>query len=261
MKTPHLPPDFYEELGYTGNFAAQEIDGDFVAFEGLVYRLDPALHVCEMPERQWHEVIGGIDWGYTNPAVALPIGLDSDRRAHVLDEVYVRHMLTDDFLAEVVRLTRQHHVTIWYAGPDEPEHIEKLNETFSATGVECRCVKANNAIAAGIQTVSSLLAMRGDNRPGLTIDPDCVNLLKEFDSYQYATKEANTRNEDEKPIKQNDHAADALRYALFSHIGQHRMIPLADEPMPEKKPPQTTIAELQADPFKWIDQHGGWSDD
>src|SRR5579885_2213753 len=29
----NLPPNFYEELGYEGNFAAQEIEGDFVAFE------------------------------------------------------------------------------------------------------------------------------------------------------------------------------------------------------------------------------------
>lgn len=217
-ENPHLPPHFYEDLGYTGNFAAQEIDGDFVAFEGLVYRIDPAIHLRMVPGSAWGAVIGGIDWGYTNPAVALPIGLDGDNRAHVLDEVYQRHMLTEDFIKEIIRVTQVYGVIRWYAGPDEPEHIEQLNDALSRERLDCQCVAANNAITAGIQTVSSLLAVRGDGKPGLTVDSQCVNLLKEFDSYQYATKEASARNDDEKPIKQNDHACDALRYALHTYM-------------------------------------------
>ena len=217
-ENPHLPPDFYEELGYTGNFAAQEIDGDFVAFEGLVYRLDPAVHLKAAPDRPWPTVIGGIDWGYTNPAVALPVGIDGDNRAQVLDEVYARHMLTETFLQQVVRLTDTYHVTRWYAGPDEPEHIQQLNDALNTARLDCQCVAANNAITAGIQTVSSLLTIRGDGAPGLTIDPQCVNTLKELDSYQYATTEASQRNEQEKPVKQHDHAMDALRYALHTYL-------------------------------------------
>lgn len=257
----HLPPGFYDELGYTGNFAAQEIDGDFVAFEGLVYRVDPAMHVKVMANRQWSECIGGIDWGYTNPAVALPIGLDGDRRAHVLDEVYQRHMPTDDFITEVVRLTQIYHVTRWYAGPDEPEHIDKLNAALSYANLSCRCVGADNRITIGIQTVSSLLAVQGDGRPRLTIDPACVNMLKELDSYQYATKEDSQRNSDEKPLKQNDHAADALRYALHSHLATTRGIPLADEPLPGASQPVPTMHEImQQDPFEYAARLGLFDD-
>ena len=48
----------------------------------------------------------------------------------------------------------------------------------------------------------------------MLIDKNCVNLIREIESYRY---EKNTygRNYSERPVKKDDHAVDALRYALM----------------------------------------------
>ena len=69
----------------------------------------------------------------------------------------------------------------------------------------------------GIQTVSTFLS-QGD----LIICESCMNLMQEFESYVWDEK-AVKRGED-KPLKQRDHALDALRYALFTHFGKRHSL-------------------------------------
>ena len=57
--------------------------------------------------------------------------------------------------------------------------------------------------------MTNALMVRGDGRPGLTVDPSCVNTIREFEGYCWK------KGKDE-PVKEGDHAMDALRYALFS---------------------------------------------
>jgi hypothetical protein len=83
--------------------------------------------------------------------------------------------------------------------------------------------KADNAVRQGIQTVTGLLAPRGDGTHGLSIAPRCVHTLSEFHTYAYATTtEGSARPPAEEPIKQNDHAMDALRYALHTAVTRQR---------------------------------------
>jgi phage terminase large subunit-like protein len=110
----NLPPGYVEELGYTGAFAQQEVLGLFVAFEGLVYAFDasPQGHMREpVPGKAWSRVVGGVDWGYTNPAAALVFGLDGDDRARQLDEYYQRRAgLEEALLPALLDLTRHYGV-------------------------------------------------------------------------------------------------------------------------------------------------------
>lgn len=223
----NLPPSFYDDLGYEGNFAAQEIEGDFVAFEGLVYTFEPdplvlGTHVRSAPKgKRFPRVVGGIDWGFSNPAVALPFGIDGDHRAWQLDEFYQRRAsLHETFIPKVIEFSRQYGVEVWYCGPDEPEHIEDLNTAFKNERLLCRAEAADNNVTAGIQTVSRLLAPRDDKTRGLYVDSSCANTVAEFGQYQYPTKEVSQRDPAEKPIKSNDHALDALRYCLHSTLGK-----------------------------------------
>ena len=45
----------------------------------------------------------------------------------------------------------------------------------------------------------------------------CVNLIKEIEGYVWDEK--SIRSGVDKPMKQRDHAIDALRYVLFTHFG------------------------------------------
>jgi hypothetical protein len=221
----NLPPGYIDDLGYTGAFADQEIEGLFIAFAGLVYTFDAAQDGnlrAPASDAVFTRVIGGIDWGYTNPAAALVFGLDGDRRAWQLAEFYQRRAgLADVLLPAIVRLTRAHGVAMWYCGPDEPEHIAALNAALARASQPCRAQPADNAVVAGIQTIAGLLAPRADGTRGLYVSPLCTATIAEYGAYQYATaREGALRDPTEHPLKQNDHALDATRYALHSELGR-----------------------------------------
>lgn len=221
----NLPPEFIEDLGYAGQFAEQEIEGRFVAFEGLVYTLDGSEHgnIRAAPaQRQWARVIGGIDWGYTNPAAAVVFGLDGDRRAWQLAEFYQRRAsLSEVIVPAVVALTKRYGVGVWHADSEDPEAIATLNAALAREGLQTRArpaVKGPGSVRAGIQVVTSLLAPRGDGTRGLYVDPSCVNTIAEYGTYAYATADRARRDPSEEPVKQSDHALDATRYALFAAL-------------------------------------------
>ncbi|HEX5548539.1 MAG TPA: phage terminase large subunit [Ktedonobacterales bacterium] len=222
----NLPPDYISELGYSGAFAKQEIEGLFVAFEGLVYTLDASAngHLAEPTERdRWQRVIGGVDWGYTNPSAAVVFALDGDGGVWQVDEFYQRRAgLEETLLPALLDLTRRYGVETWYCGPDEPEHIDALAAALAREGLASRAQRADNSVRAGIQTVTSLLARRPDGNYGLHIAPRCVHTIAEYGSYQYATRASEGRDPSEQPLKQNDHSLDATRYALHTALGRAR---------------------------------------
>ena len=71
----------------------------------------------------------------------------------------------------------------------------------------------DNEVLPGITLMTDLVG-RGD----LTIHQGCLNLIREIQAYSWDDKSAK-RGED-KPIKQNDHAVDGLRYALKGFLGK-----------------------------------------
>ena len=71
--------------------------------------------------------------------------------------------------------------------------------------------KAKNDVLDGIRHVASLLS-----EGKIIIHESCENTIKEFASYIWDAK-ASERGED-KPIKQNDHCMDALRYMCYTII-------------------------------------------
>src|SRR5262249_40865723 len=151
----------------------------------------------------------------------LVVGLDGDRRAWLLEEFYRRRSPDEERIPAIVELTRKHGVAVWYGDSEDPGAIDSLNRALLDAGLTCRClpvVKGPGSVRAGIQTVTGLLAARGDGTRGLYVDPGCVNTISEFGSYQYASETAK-RNPAEDPIKQRDHAMDAARYALHSELG------------------------------------------
>ena len=245
----HLPPDYVDDLGLTGALYDQEVLGLFTAFEGLVYafaadREDGHLRDAEEGKR-FARVLGGIDWGYTNPTAAAIFGLDGDDRAWQLDEYYQRRAPLDAVvLPALVDLTRQHGVATWYCGPDEPEHIAALQTALARAGLPCRALAAEDSIRPGIQTVTRLLGRRGDGTHGLYVAPRCVHTIAEFGMYQYppdpgigeygsgspslSGEGAGGRGSgpasalSELPLKQHDHLMDASRYALHTALGHSR---------------------------------------
>lgn len=194
------------EQEYTGDFAEQELGGEFVAFEGLIYNeFDRARHV-RASMKPYPRHIAGVDWGFANPGVIVVIGLDEDGRAGVVQELYQRQTRIEEWVAMAAQARATWGISRFYCDPANPDNIRK----FVEAGLPAEA--ANNTVETGIQVVKNRLVVREDRQARLVLTQDAVNLISEFESYQWATNRHGLRDE---PVKANDHALDALRYALM----------------------------------------------
>jgi PBSX family phage terminase large subunit len=192
---------------YVGDFALQELEGEFIAFEGLIYpEFRREVHVrAQMPDH-FAYVVAGVDWGFANPGVILVIGVDSDDRLWLVEEHYQRQRLVADWTNVAKQVHDTWRPTRFYCDPSEPDNIK----AFRDAGVQA--IKANNTVTPGLQAVKNRLVVRADKKPRLFVSRAAVNTIAEFESYQWAENRHGMRDE---PLKTNDHALDALRYAAM----------------------------------------------
>ena len=188
-----------EEL--TEDRFAQEYLADFRKTEGLVFKeFDRGLHIHDtIPEAK--NILAGVDFGYTNPAGILKIIVDKDDNFYVAEEYY-KVKLTTDYIIEKVQHYTPHMV---YPDPAEPDRIEMMQRA----GLNVREVSKD--VVAGIDKVREMF-----KQGRLKIHSSCTNLIWELETYAYPDKRPDN-NENEKPIKENDHLVDALRYVIYSY--------------------------------------------
>ncbi len=244
----NLDPGYVEDLEntYTGEFAKQELYGDFVAFEGLVYaEMSRSIHVIEpfeIPD-SW-ERCRSIDFGFTNPFVCLWIAFDEDGRAYLYDEHYERKKLLEHHADQIYSRDIKWSAYKWAVwrndakkrNPTTPSleteekrrwQRDRANDRYVFTTADhdaqdvaelrksgIYTTRAKKSIIKGIRVVSSRLKVQPDGRPRLFVFSNCVRSLREFGIYRWADSKVG-RNEKEEPVKESDHAMDALRYALM----------------------------------------------
>ncbi len=182
---------------------AQEYMADFRKSEGLVYKefLRERHLFKRLPDNQFVKTFGGLDFGFTNPAAAITVKKDRNAIYWVTDEWYKTNQ-TDAQIADYVAALKWEEC---YADPESASGREELKRR----GVNIReVIKNKDSIRNGVNTVRELL-----NTNRLRIHESCLNLIFEFETYSYPDSRPD-QNEPENPIKENDHALDALRYAL-----------------------------------------------
>ena len=184
---------------------AQEYLADFKKTEGLVYKefvRDKALFDDSTKIYDPVETIAGVDFGFTNPTAVLTIIRDYTGNFWVTDEYY-RTGQTDSQNAEWISSQKFNKV---YADPEAPNTIKELK----LRGVNVReVIKGKDSIVNGINKIKELL-----KAGKLHIHKRCSNTILEFETYCYPDK-TEDNNPKELPIKENDHAMDALRYAIM----------------------------------------------
>jgi PBSX family phage terminase large subunit len=206
---PYLPKEELdkskEEL--TEDRFAQEYLADFRKTEGLVYKeFNRDKHLFDEPGfdgevLQIVKTFGGHDFGTHNPCASITIKKDKDNNYWVTDEWY-KTGKTDAEQADYVAALKWNEC---YADPESLSGIEEMKRR----GVNVRdVIKNKDSIKNGINTVRELF-----KQGRLYISSGCKNLIWELETYSYPDKK-DMHNEEENPIKENDHACDALRYAL-----------------------------------------------
>lgn len=193
--------DYVAGLGYSGAFYEQEITAEFVTFEGAVYPgFDRARNIKSVDCSGWSTVLG-MDVGTRNPTALLTIRHSGDR-IHIEREHYQRGMSSDDMVDVAVARYNETHATHIVLDPSAASLIVSLQRRNVAVR------KGVNDIIVGIGRVTSVI-------PDLTVDPSCVETITEFESYRYPD---GRRSGVDVPIKDNDHALDALRYTLMDMV-------------------------------------------
>lgn len=206
---PNIPLEEIEREKETKpeNTFAQEYLGSFRKSEGLVFKeFRRDIHVYnDKSEKQPANLIrymAGIDFGFTNPTAIISIRKGHDNDYWIVSEWY-KTGKTDAQVADVVLA---HGFDEVYPDPESPSAIAELQKR----GVYCKeVIKNKDSIKNGIDKIRALFL-----KNKIHIHSSCINLINELETYSYPEGKIG-KNPDENPVKEHDHAIDALRYALF----------------------------------------------
>ncbi len=197
---PYLEEQYKAEMkaSHTGGLYDRFILGLFAAVGAGSFGFDSSKHVFKKPP-VIRQVIYGVDFGWTNPSVIVAVGFDGDGRAYVLEEFHQRRIHSETLIEEAKQMVQRWGSGIFYCDSSEPRTIEEMR----LAGLEA--VPNKSKREEGIREIGGRLKKKPDGRYRLQISENCVNLIFEMQVYLESKKE-------------NDHAVDALRYALASTI-------------------------------------------
>ena len=192
---------------YSGVFYERYVLGRWVMSEGLIYDMfDPTANTYreDIPSLPYAcQRYIACDYGTTNPCVFLDIYDDGEHirvdREYRWDSRKERRQKTDQEYADDFLVFMGDVPATVLVDPSAASFIVALRQR----GVYVR--EANNDVLDGIRKTGVLL-----NRREILIHERCSGLIDEMGTYLWDDKAA--KRGEEKPVKQNDHSADALRY-------------------------------------------------
>lgn len=197
---------------YIGIFFKRYILGLWIMAEGAIYpEFNQEIHCIkenEVPD-DLEAIYIPSDYGITNPMVYLKCGLKHIKNTphfYIIDEYY--NVKKDGSKTDVKFLDDYNSFKRGINIKDtiiDPSATSLIN-LFRQNNIHVK--SANNSVIDGINNVSMWLTQCRIH----IVKNKCPNLINEFSSYAWNEK-ASQKGEDE-PLKENDHALDALRYLI-----------------------------------------------
>lgn len=249
---PSITPARLERLNrLTGVRRKRLKDGLWVAAEGMIYEgWDPAVHIVPRftPPQGWRRW-WVVDFGFTHPFVWQEWVEDGDGRLYLYREIYytrravaehAKRMLIategDPAPADIVcdhdasdRATLERSLAegVWVTGPvGEGEECAPAASGARHLQLFKRTIAAHKAVRPGIEAVQGRMTVADDGQPRLMIMAGCLALrdpsLDDIESGK-PPRPASTAEEiptyvwdegKDRPVKENDHGCDAVRYIV-----------------------------------------------
>ena len=200
---------------YKGLWYQRFIEGKWVQAEGSIYDFfDTNIHIIDFPRSRPEQYIVGVDYGTTNPTAFVLVGINRNSFPNmwVEDEYYYdskvhqRQKTDSEYAQDLIKFIQHKPITAIYLDPSAVSFRMELQKQGISNLYE-----AKNDVIDGIRDLGVYL-----NEGTLKICRKCANLIKEFQSYVWDDKSLKTG--EDKPLKKNDHALDALRYAIYTHF-------------------------------------------
>lgn len=209
-----LPAKVYrQEYEATWESAAGRVYEDFTRRTHVVAHAELERRYKTGDRWQFRRATGGVDWGFTKPGALECVGQTGAGDIVVYDEVYAPGVLVDDagWLGTFRRKRDEHRLPRFVGDPSEPGFITAARRALGATPFD----PAQNDWREGHRRVATALLPTGHSKgkaPGLLVSDRCAHLIREFESHVFREVRG---VQTEAPEIDNDHALDALRYAVM----------------------------------------------
>ncbi len=244
---PYLTDKYKNALKkeYSGLWYKRFIEGQWVQAEGAVYDFfDRDTHCVNKPPTYAKYYILGCDYGTSNAFAAVLIGFNDENRG---PKIWVeKEYYWDSKVTGYQKTNAEYGEDLRREFSDYPIRLVYLEPSAKSFEVELKRQRwpvrqAKNDVLDGIHCVSNYLS-QGD----LVICNNCTNLIKEFESYVWDDK--SIKLGEDKPVKQRDHALDALRYAIFTKWGEKHSL---REPSLEDRLQEQQQRRFQSNPMAY----------
>ena len=202
---------------YSGVFYKRYILGLWAMAEGIIYDMvDVDKHVKKVIANLYNSGrYVSIDYGTQNATVFLLWNRGVDGKWYCIREYYysgrdnAKQRTDAEYVKDFKAFLGGMKVKAVIVDPSAASFIAALRQAGYPV------LKAKNDVEDGIRLVGTLL-----NQEKIVFSAACVNTIKEFASYIWDAKAAD-RGEDA-PIKQHDHAMDAVRYFCYMVLNNQR---------------------------------------
>lgn len=234
------------ELTTSPEWFAQEIGADFTAFSGRIYsEFQEVSHVKPVTYNpEWTNVMC-FDWGFVNPLACIEFQIDPWDNIYIWREHYESYKTLQQHL-QIIRNREQpegYKIDMCFGDAADPEAAQEVTNSYVYCAVD---PDAKKNWREGIELVKTFLkeyetGLVADEygtpltQPKLFVDNSCVHTIKEFNNYKATEGPRTSRNKTsprEDAQKYDDHALDAVRYAMM-HIyklgAQHHLKDVAEE--------------------------------
>ena len=202
---PALPPKIrarYEGM-YSGVFYDRYIRGLWVVAEGLIYTMfNKDFHVVPAEPRPYDSYYISVDYGTANPT-SMGLWGRADGKWYRMREYYYdsrkagAQRTDEEYYTELEKLAGDLPIRGVIVDPSAASFLETIRRHRRFFDI-----KASNAVLDGIRNVATQLQLGR-----LFICEGCVDCIREFGLYRWDEKATG-----DKPIKENDHAMDDVRY-------------------------------------------------
>jgi len=217
---PYLDQSYKDRIknSLSGVFYKRNYLGEWCLAEGAIFDFfERSLYVVKRPPKAADYWILGVDYGTNNAFAAVLIGVNSGRstqsrpmmwaeKEYYWDSIKMQRQKTSsEFAREIKEWIEPYAIKSIYIDPSA------ANFKLDLQRLQLHPVNADNDVLNGIAKCTSLM-----KEGSFFVCEDCPNLIREIEGYVWHPK-CKEKGEDE-PLKLNDHAIDAMRYALNTHI-------------------------------------------
>ena len=226
------------------DWAASQLYNLKPSTEGLVFtEFEERIHVKNWNE-MWHILVGkefpgecthdmfvkkvhemklpvyaGLDWGFTNPNTVVYFAVDKKENIYILKTDAMTHVSQPSWIHHCkTKYHNMYRCQLYFPDSADQGAIQEMQKSGLPVSNSPK-----GEIIAGIQVIKRFLRVPGTSDTKLFIAKETNGfLINEFSLYHFKTNAAGEITDT--PEGENDHALDALRYALTQLFGKTNII-------------------------------------